>query len=620
MPYGKDMMPKLSGFSKCYFVAVLATAYGLAAAAAGPQHKEIPIKPTLVLDKTRYIGLDEIKPGMQAYCLTVFNEALVEKFDFEVISVVRNIEPKRNAILVKGTDERFIHAGTVAGCSGSPVYIDGRLAGALAFGWYFSKDPLYGVTPIEEMLAVGAEGSGTRRDKIHLAIDFSEPLDLMKIERQIISSLEQQAESAASDGLLPVPIVVSGIPYSAGGELDKVLGPFGLVTVTGPSGGSQGGDQDVQLSPGSVLAVPLVSGDIDIAAVGTATEVVGNEVFGFGHNFLGYGAVNLPMATGRVHTVVASAMRSFKLGSPIKTVGTLTIDEAAAVRGQVGTAPDVIPMTINVSRYNDPEYKSYECSVANNQMLTPLLLRLSLYGAATQRGGLPPEHTLKYRTEIELAGAEPISYENISTNSQVDELLTETMVPVALLMNNPFRPVEIKSIRCDIEEFDRSMLAGIRSVDVSDYKVKQGEKFNVGVVVEPVRGPRKRYTFDLAVPKDLKPGQYEILITGGAGYLEFLASAARQRFIAQSVDTLIEALNNILRIRRDRLYCMFVIEQGGIALERAELPDLPATRALVLRDATRTLEVRPYQHWIERSVRTPQVIDGGQKIQIEVIQ
>lgn len=605
---------------------LLSATGNLAIAAAGPQQKETPIKPALLLDRSRYIGLDEIEPGMQAYCLTVFNETIVEKFDFEVLSVVRNFEPRRDAILVKGTDERFVHAGVISGCSGSPVYIDGRMAGALAFGWYFSKDPLYGVTPIEEMLSVGTGSTsivpvtaGAGQNNIHLSIDFSQPLDLNRIEEQIMSTLQQRASSTATKRLLPLPVVVSGIPDSAVRELDSVLGPLGMMTVAGLSGDSQGGDQDVQLSPGSVLAVPLVSGDIDLAVVGTATEVVGAEVFGFGHEFLGYGPVNLPMATGKVHTVVANTMRSFKLGSPVKTVGTITVDETAAVRGEIGKAPAMIPMTINVSRYNDPGQKSYQCSVASNRLLTPLLLRLSLVGAMSQRGGLPPDHTLKYRTRIEVVGAEPISFENVSANTQAAELLTEAMVPVSLLMNNPFEPLDIKSIRCDVEAFDQTMLAGIRSVDVSDYKVEQGQKFDVGVVVESIRGPKKRYTFDLTAPADLKPGQYEVLITGVAGYYEFLAKAARQRFISVNVDTLIEALNNILSIRRDRIYCIFVLPEGGITIDRAELPDLPLTKALVLTDAKRTLEAQPYRHWIEKSIRTPQVIDGVQKIQIEVI-
>jgi hypothetical protein len=614
-------MPKSPLFIQCFIAAVLLSpVFSLAAPAAQSRQKDTPPE----LDRIKYIGLDEIEPGMKAYCLTVFNGTLVEKFDFEVLSVIHNFEPRRNAIIVKGTDERFIHAGIVAGCSGSPLYIDGRLAGALAFGWYFSKDPLYGVTPIEEMLVVGADvDSGTadaEQGNMRLSIDFSKPLDLQRIENQIMSALQQQPNSTYSQKLLPMPMVVSGIPDSAAAELDRVFGSFGIMTVPGPSGGLQDSDPNVQLSPGSVLAVPLVSGDIDLAIVGTATEVVDDKVFGFGHSFLGYGPVNLPMATGRIHTVVANTMRSFKLGSPVKTVGTLIIDEAAAVRGIIGEAPSMIPMTINVSRYNDPALQSYQCSVADNRMLTPILLRISLLSAVMQRGNLPPDHTLIYRTKIELADLEPISCENISVNSQVNDLLTETMVPVALLMNNPFKAVQIRSIQCDVEEYDQAMLAGVLSMDVSDYKVKQGEKFTVGAVVETMRGPKKRYTFDLTVPANLVPGKYDLYVMGGAGYLEFLVKAARQRFIAVNVDTIIEALNNILRIRRDRLYCVLVLPQGGITIDRAELPDLPLTKAMVLNDATRTLDTQPYQHWIEQSISTPQVITGAQKIEIEVIQ
>lgn len=615
MPKKGIMMPKLSSFTR-YFVAaaMFSSVFTLVAPATA---EETPTK----LDRTKYIGLDEIEPGMNAYCLTVFNDTLVEKFNFEVLSVIYNFDPRRNAIMVKGIDERFIHAGMVAGCSGSPVYIDGRLAGALAFGWYFSKDPLYGVTPIEEMLDVGAGSAElqTAHDNMRLAFDYSKPLDLSKIENQILSALNR-SDSSVSQKLLPLSMVASGIPDSQVTQLDSLLGPFGVTTVSGPSGGLENGDLDVQLSPGSVLTVPLVSGDIDLAVLGTVTEVVDDKVFGFGHSFLGYGPVKLPMATGKVHTIVANTMRSFKLGSPIKTVGTLIADETAAVRGVIGKTPPMIPMTINVTRYNDPEPQSYNCLVADNQLLTPILFRISLTAAAIQRGDLPPDHSLIYKTKIELEDAEPITCENISVNSHVNELLTETMVPVALLMNNPFEPVKIRSIQCDVEEYDRAMLSGILSMDVSDSKVTPGQNLTVAAVIETMRGPKKRYTFEMTVPDDVEPGKYDLYVMGGAGYLEFLIKAAQQRFLAVNIDTLIDALNNILNIRRDRLYCLLVLPQGGITIDRAELPDLPMTKAMVLNDTSRTLEAQPYQHWIEKSINTPLAVAGAQKIEIEVIQ
>ncbi len=607
-------MPKFSNFSEHFFLVTvlllssLVFAWGTAAGAV-QEH---------LLDAKRHIGLDEIKPGMQAYCLTVFSGTEVEKFEFEVVSVIHNFEPDRDAILVKGIDERFIHAGVVAGCSGSPIYIDGRIAGALAFGWSFSKDPLYGVTPIKEMLEVGTGSSDSQKNRMRLSLDLSGPLDLARLEKQIISSLQQRRGLASSANLLPAPVIISGIGESANGEFNNLLGPLGLMTVAGLSGGSSEEDEQAELVPGACLVVPLVDGDIKVAVIGTVTEVIDGQVYGFGHHFLGYGAIDLPMAVGKVHTVVANIQRSFKLVSPVKTVGSLNFDEAAAIRGTIGKAAEMIPMTIEVARYNDPEPKSYKCSVANNQLLTPLLLRASLYGAVLQRGNLPPEHTLRYRTIIELVDADTISYENISSNTGISELLTETMTPIALLMNNPFKPVKVKSIRCEVQELDEVLLAGIRSINLSDNTIEQGGQFSVNVFVESIRGPKKRYTFDLAVPENLKPGEYDILITGGYGYYNFLTKAAQYRFIAENVDTLIEALNEILSIRRDRLYCMFVLGKSGIALEKAELPDLPLTRALVLVDAKRSLQAQPYQHWLEQSVQTPGVIVGTQRIKITV--
>jgi hypothetical protein len=607
-------MPKFSNFSEHFFLVTVLLLTGLVFAwgtAAGAVRGSI-------LDTERYIGLDEIEPGMQAYCLTVFTGTEVEKFDFEVVSVIHNFEPDRDAILVKGTDERFVHAGVVAGCSGSPVYIDGRIAGALAFGWSFSKDPLYGVTPIKEMLEVGTGSSDLQKNRMRLSLDLSGPLDLARLEKQIISSLQQRRGLASSANLLPAPVIISGIGESANGEFNNLLGPLGLMTVAGLSGGSSEEDEQAELVPGACLVVPLVDGDIKVAVVGTVTEVIDGQVYGFGHHFLGYGAIDLPMAVGKVHTVVANTQRSFKLVSPVKTVGSLNFDEAAAIRGTIGKAAEMIPMTIEVARYNDPEPKSYKCSVANNQLLTPLLLRASLYGAVLQRGNLPPEHTLRYRTIIELVDADTISYENISSNTGISELLTETMAPVALLMNNPFKPVKVKSIRCEVQELDEVLLAGIRSINLSDNTIEQGGQFSVTVFVESRRGPKKRYTFNLTVPEDLKPGEYDILITGGYGYYDFLTKAAQYRFIAENVDTLIEALNEILSIRRDRLYCMFVLGKSGIALEKAELPDLPLTKALVLTDAKRSLQAQPYRHWLEQSMQTPGVIIGAQKIKITV--
>ncbi|MHC4394733.1 MAG: SpoIVB peptidase S55 domain-containing protein [Planctomycetota bacterium] len=573
------------------------------------------------LDKTKYITVDQIQPGMEAYCLTCYKGTEIEKFSLEVLDVVRDFEPGKDAILVKGTDERFIHTGPVGGCSGSPVYIDGRLAGALAFAWIYSKDPLYGVTPIEEMLQVG-KGDYTEQttQQMGFAFDYSAPIDFTEIDRQIKNvSLTGKKNYLSGATTLPCPLITSGLPSGVCEQLNAEVEPFGLMAVAGIGAGADtSGAEDVQLTPGASLTIPLVTGDITMTIIGTVTEVIDDKVYGFGHGFLGYGLTDLPMATGKVHTVVSSVVRSFKLASALETTGALRVDESAAVIGQLGAEARMIPLTIEVDRYNDAEKRLYNCHLVDNRMFTPIMLRAVVTGAALMLGDLPPDHTIKYKVAINIEDAEPITFENVSTSMDIRELVAESLSSVALIMNNPYKKVAVKSIDFDIHILPKNVVSHIWSVDLSDSKIKAGQKVDVSVIVESVLAGKKKYQYSLKIPNDLKPGKYELIISGGYGYLEFLRKAAQYKFVYHSLPTLIESLNNLLHIRRDKLYCILVLPRGGVAVAKARLPDLPPTKALVLADATRTLKPRPYLHWHEKSFQTDTIIVGKQTMHITV--
>jgi hypothetical protein len=592
-----------------------------------------------VWDPTKYIGIDEIRPQMKAYCLTTYKGTEIEKFALDVLSVVRNIEPGRDAILVQGTDERFIHTGPVWGCSGSPVYIDGRLAGALAFAAFFSKDPLYGVTPVKEMLRVGqvsfsqrnaGQTAGTSNPvkdvwEPAFGFDFSRPINFAEINRQITTSRLSAKNIQGGLTFLPCPLITSGLPAEVCEQLNASVEPFGLVAVPGIAGGgapnaakSVWEPNDVQLAPGACLAVPLVTGDITMTAIGTVTEVVGDKVYGFGHGLLGHGVIDLPMATGQVHTVVSSVIRSFKFASPIEIVGALTTDESAAVRGQIGAKAKMIPLVITVDRYNDTQKRVYNCRVADNQLLTPLVLRSAVAGAALMLGSLPPDHTVKYKVVIGVEGTAPITFENVSTGVGLDEMLEECTASVAILLNNPYEKVDIKSINFDVHIVPKNISSRIWSVDLSDSRVKAGQQLDVTVVVESFLAEKKEYHRSLKIPRELAPGKYDLIVCGGHGYQEFLMKAAPYKFVPQSLETLVEAMNNLLTIGRDKLYCLLVLPAAGIAVERAELPDLPATKILLLQDVKRTLRSQPHPHWLEESLATGTVIIDEKVMQITV--
>lgn len=579
-----------------------------------------------IWDSNKYISIDEVRPGMEAYCLTCYKGAEIEKFDLEVLSILRDISPGRDTILVQGTDERFVHTGPVAGCSGSPVYIDGRLAGALAFAWFFSKDPLYGVTPVEEMLEVGrAGGSGqgrTSQSSIGFAFDFSKPIDFAEIDRQISAPQLSKDSGLSGISFLPCPLITSGLPAKVCEQLGDWVEPFGLMVVPGVSSAAAAlASQEaagVQLEPGAVLAVPLVSGDIAMFALGTATLVTGDEVYGFGHSILSYGPVDLPMATGKVHTVVSSMYRSFKLGSMIEIVGALRLDESAAVIGQIGAQAKMIPLTIRVDRYNDPQTRVYDCQIVNNQLLTAGLLRSVITGAAFYLGDYPPEHMIEYKVAIAVDGAEPIAFENVSTDAGLNRMIIESIGSVALLMNNPYKKVDIESFDFDIRVVPKSIASHIWSADLSDSQVRAGEQIDVGVVVESFLSDKQEYQFSFKIPEELPPGKYELTVCGSSGYRRFLRKVAPHKFTAGSFPDLIEALNYALQIKRDKLYCLLTLPAGGVTVEKAELPDLPATKALILQDMKRTLQTRSYKHWLEKSLEISTIVIDEEDFSITV--
>ena len=278
----------------------------------------------------------------------------------------------------------------------------------------------------------------------------------------------------------------------------------------------------------------------------------------------------------------------------------------------------MIPLVITVNRYNDTEKRVYNCSVAENQLLTPIVLRYVVAGAALMLGSLPPDHTVEYKVVINLEGTTPIVFENVSTGVGLDEMLEECTASVAILLNNPYEKVNIKSIDFDVRIASRNISSRIWSVDLSDSRVKAGQQLDVAVVVESFLAEKKRYQYSFKIPPELAPGKYNLVVCGGSDYLEFLMKTAPYKFTPQNLETLIESINNVLTIGRNKLHCILVLPPGGVALEKAELPDLPATKVLLLQDSKRTLRSQPHPNWLEESLVTGTIIIDEKVLPITV--
>ncbi len=571
------------------------------------------------IDKTKYITIDEIRPEMKAWCLTVYDGVKIEQFELKVISVVRDYDPGHDAILVMGVDERFKHTGPVAGCSGSPVFIDGRLAGALAFGWSFSKDPLYGVTPIEEMLQAGQYPSGQNKSEGGFClISPSEPINLQTVAKRFESRLEKIGSSGPAGAMRLLCPVSTTLPS---GLCEQIKGPFEKFGFMPLAGGGRATRleqyKNIALERGSILAVPLCEGDFDISAIGTITEVVGDKIYGFGHAFENQGQIDLPMGTGYVHTVVSNIISSFKFGQMIEVKGALQADESTAVYGVIGKQAATIPVHITIDRYDDAR-REYNCKLAVHRYFTPLLARAMIMIPAYVKAGEPQDNTVYYDMNINLMDGKTVSLSNVSVMQGAGEAGQEAMSVVGILLNNPWKQAKIESLDIKVEIVDKTRLAKIDSIELADRTIEPGGAAEMTITLDNYHGLRSRHSACLKIPENIQPGSYRIQIGGFESYQDYIFKNAAYKFKAGSYDEMISALNNIAAIKRDKMYVIMELPRSGMTINRYELSDLPATRMMLLADEKRTIDVAAMPQRLEQILPGGCVIDDGATVEIEI--
>jgi len=586
------------------------------------------------LDAKRYIGIDELKSGMTGYGLTVFKGTRIEKFDVVLVSVMRNFEAKRDAILVKCIDERFDTANGVQGVSGSPVYFDGRMAGAMSFSWQFSEEPLYGVTPISEMLDVkqtGMVGKKKRASKAKSRSALARSLysNLMRdvllgpddIARLVQKSGLGSVDSTKADGLARLPMVVSisGANSQALSLLRRYLPGINVQsTISAAGDGESVNGQAIKLQPGASLVVPLAKGDMNAAVVGTVTEVVGDSVYGFGHSWNGDGVAWWPMGTGYIHTFVNSKSMSFKLGNLLEIVGAIHADEAAAVYGEIGQSPPMAGITATVNWANIKEEKQLHVQIVRDELIDPLLAASVMLSAILQRGGIPRENAIEYELTMDFDGSEGISYSNITSGNDMADIILEVVGVVGLFLNNPWQEVALRKMSMKATIIDQDKVGVVKSAQLARRVYRPGQQVEVQVVLEPYRHQEQKITVKLLLPDDIPAGRYKVSLGSDLTYLKQLRTAQPHSSTAFCLDDIHRILQKRLALKRDRLYISMVLPEKGLTIEGKAMPAMPAGRAMLLMDKSRLTAMKPFKGLATASVKTDLVVAGGKIFEIEV--
>lgn len=535
----------------------------------------------------RYMPLSEVRPGMSGVGKTTLVGSEITEFEIVVLAVLKNVSPGRDLIMVRCRGAGLEETGVVAGMSGSPVYVDDRLVGAMAYAFQWSKAPIAGVQPIEQMLEVA---------------DRSPPADRPPSARRADADLAVSIPaSALGDTPAPVPIpgretfqmrsirtplMVSGASPRLLAHLGEQLAPFGLVPM---QGGAAPADlvAGARLEPGAPLAVSLVRGDMDVTAMGTITEVAGDRVYGFGHSLIGLGEADYPLMTGVAQTVVPSLAASFRLGAPAKEVGRLLRDEETAVFGRLGDerAP-MVPLRVTVRGPGAGDERSFRYEVIRHRLFSPILASAATLNSLLVRSEWPIDHTVAYRVAVKPVGRDPIVRENFAVSpGGAMRVMVQVHSIVSLLMGNSFEPLMVESIDVSADVEPKSRLATIETARLLTNAVRPGGTVAAEVRIRPWRGEPFWMPLSVAVPGDYPEGTYRLTFSGADEALRQEARENPARFRPRDIEGLLWVLRHDLA--RNQLFTRLEAPGEGLAVGDEELPNLPPSMRAILSDAAR---------------------------------
>jgi len=546
------------------------------------------------------ISLDQIKPGMTGTVYTIFAGDKIEPFNVEVIGILPNLlGPKQSIILVQLHGEKAEHTGVVAGMSGSPVYIDGKLAGALSlkFG-VFVKEPLGGVTPIENILSIPSDESPATPKALSVhstvpdnggtamsaALASSLASSLGQKQRYPVPANYAQLAGAPGDAYLePIasPLVFSGFAPATLRQYAGEWAPYGMVATAGGTAPPE--VDDSKIVAGDMVSMVLVQGDISMSAACTVTAIIDDRVYACGHPLFGLGASNMPLARGRTLTTLSSDFNSTKIVNAGGVIGTLTEDRATAVMGRVGPAPQMIPVDLTV--VTPAGEQQFHSEMISNPKLTPILMGIIAFNGLTQNSSYGEGSTMKLSGDIEIDGHSSVSLSDMyaPTDQFVPDgtfVASSVQTVFTRIFSNPYEMPKIDKVNLRVESMPERRVASILNAwsDVSE--AQPGAPVVIRVLLRPYRGTPLIRDIPVTIPAQATRGSILRVQVSDADSLNRIPNLVAAQGRLGGLDQLISLLNR--ERRNNQIYVTLLKPTPTLLVEDKELPDAPLSQINVL--------------------------------------
>ena len=547
----------------------------------------LAISATAFAQAPKFFPISEIRSGMKGTGRTVFQGTAIEDFQVEILGVLKNYGPKQDMILARLSGGPLEKTGVIQGMSGSPVYIDGRLVGAVAFAFPYATQSIAGIQPIEQMTGVldqmpatpglkGVPAAASLHSESPAAFVYG-ILEKLREGRplQELMGLATSPVSSTSLVRLQTPLFLSGVTASAAAEFSSFFNALGFNPVQSGGAGTAAnvGPVPSRLEPGSTVSAELVRGDMSISANGTVTYVDGNKVYAFGHPFLSAGPISVPMSSAYVISLLPKLDASMKLAFPVDVVGAFQQDRSTGILGTMGDHPSMIQVSLNVKSSTNTT-NHYNVEVANDRYLTPILMSYAVVNAITASERGIGEMTLSVTGQVHIRNNDSVNIATMVTgDGNGPSMATAAAVaPISYLVTGGYDGLIIDKIDFDIVSTDRKTLATLDRISVEKNEVRSGETVALSALMREPNGQTFIERYSVLIPPGLPTGTVQLLVGDGTTLTgtELKRSASG---IPMDLKTAIRELNKLRR--NDRLYVRILSNQPGVVIRGEEMPSLP---------------------------------------------
>jgi hypothetical protein len=558
------------------------------------------------------MSLTEIRAGMVGKGVTVFEGATRQEFTVKILGILENvIGPRRSLILARLEGARLAETGVMQGMSGSPVYIDGRLIGAVSYSLgAFSKEPIAGITPIAEMTdatAMPAARPATARAVLSLSPHPPSKEDYVAALREAFGRVSPEGWTGASRGIevggfggvptgatlrpIATPLTMAGYTGETRNVLTSVLSDLGFVPTSGAAtaGSLAQAPSDAPLAPGDAVGVSLVRGDLMLGATGTVTYVDGPRVYAFGHPLFNLGPTEFPMTRAYVHALLPSLFASAKLASIGDVIGTIQQDRATAIAGTLGRGPDLVPVSLTLAPERGAS-RTFAFGIVKDQLFTPLLTFASIVNTLQAYEREFGAATFTVRGQATIKGYGPVALEDVFTGDTPGiGAAAYVASPLNILLRNDLAPVQISGVDLTITSHEEPRTTVIERAWLDDENPRAGTTVPLHILTRTYRGEERVRTVPVAIPGHAT-GSLSVVVSNGTRLAQ-AEQRDRQPTQAQSVDQMIRIFNRARR--NNRIYVRLTASAPGAVINGETLSALPPSVLAVIEADRDNGAVRP---------------------------